>query len=200
MSGAGRPAGMQRIGAAARLIGVAGLLGAALTIPGFARASTSGPIIGDCAPPLPLEKVVVSADLVFVGTVNSVDNGGQTANVTVTEVWRGDVTALAVINGGQDPASQAPDVRLFNAGATYLFVPTKVNGSLVDSSCSSTVQWSDDLARLRPPDAHPPSASVPVRPGPLAFLGAFAGPLVMAGLIGGGAFGFALLVARRRDS
>ncbi len=167
--------------------------------PSGALADT-GPIVVDCVQPLPLEKAVASADLVFVGTVTAVDNGGRMATVTVTELWKGDVPTPVILNGGQNPATQSPDDRVFDVGATYLFVPTMVNGALVDSACSPTVPWSDDLARLRPQSIGQPLRTAPASPGPLAFLGWLGGPLAMVGLIGGGAIALSLLIARRRDS
>ena len=191
---------MQRIGVLGRfVVFTAAALGTAVLLPRLALADT-GTVVFDCAPPLPIEKAVGSADLVFVGTVASTSNGGRSAIVDVTETWRGDVPTPVIVNGSQDPANLSEDARSFEVGTTYLFLPALSGSGLVDSICSPTTVWQDGLASLRPPNVGKPLATTPSGPGPLAFLGSFAGPIGMAGLIGGGAFGFALLVARRRDA
>jgi hypothetical protein len=143
--------------------------------------------------------------VVFVGAVTGIDNGGRSASVAVKEVWQGDVPPTVTVTGGQDPTNPAEDDRTFEVGIAYLFVPVLSGDHFVDSACSATMIWSDDLVKLRPPGAHAPDASASLgtestSPGPLSFLGSFAGPLAVAALIGGGAFGFAFVVARRRDA
>ena len=76
-------------------------------------------------------------------------------------------------------------------------------GIVVDSVCSSTTTWTDDMKALRPPDAHAPAAAepgTPSGPNPLAFLDGVIEPIIVAGIVGGGAFLLALVVARRREA
>jgi hypothetical protein len=166
--------------------------------PSVATADT-GDIV-DCPPPPPIEKAVAAADLVFVGLVTSTTNDDRAASVLVSEVWQGDVDEIVSINGARDPGTSAEDDRTFSVGTTYLFFPAVVDGQLVDNVCSSTIPWGDKVASLRPAVTHLPRAASAPAPGPLAFLGTFAEPLWTAAIIGGGAYGFALLVARRRDA
>jgi hypothetical protein len=186
----------------ARLLLAGVALAASLLLPGAALADHG--VAFDCAAPLPLEKAVFSADLVFVGTVAETANEGRSATVTVAEVWRGDVPSPVTVDGGLDPKNPAEDDRTFEAGVTYLFIPLQLDGlssgRVVDGICSSTVPWTEDLASLRPPEVGVPLITEPSSPNPLSFLGELAMPLAMAGLIGGGAFVFAMLAARRRDA
>jgi hypothetical protein len=171
--------------------------------PSAARADTVG--VTDCAPPPPIEKAVFS-DLVFVGRVTDLADGDRLATVEVTEVWRGDVPSPVMVAGGQDPTNPAEDDRAFELGVTYLFVPVQFDpsgsGLVIDSVCSSTVPWSDDLARLRPPEVGQPGSTSPAStagPGPLAFLGDLAMPLLTAAIIGGSVLGFAFVISARRE-
>lgn len=175
----------------------------ALFAPPPAMADTT--VITDCAPPLPIEKAVFS-DLVFVGRVTDLANDGRSATVEVTEVWRGDVQTPVTVNGGSNPANPGEDDRAFDLGATYLFIPVQLDalprGVLTDSVCSSTMLWTDDLARLRPANVGQPLPvpTKPAGPNPLAFLGGLAMPILTAGLVAGSAFLLAWFVARRRES
>ena len=159
----------------------------------------------DCAPPLPIEKAVFS-DLVFVGRVTDIANDGRSATVEVTEVWRGDVPTPVTVNGGANPANPAEDDRTFDLGATYLFIPVQLDslarGVLIDSVCSSTLPWTDDLARLRPANVGQPLPVATTKSGsnPLAFLGWLVMPILTAGLVGGSAVVLAWFVARRRET
>lgn len=196
-----RPAGMRQPRGQLRAAAAAAAVLAMTLIPGIARADTG--VVFDCAVPLPIEEAARSADLVFVGRVTATAFDGRSATVEVTEVWRGDVMSPVTVNGGQDPANAAEDDRRFEVGITYVFVPPFLEslraGVVIDSLCSSTTPWSDELAAFRPPDVGAP-APVSTQPGPLAFLGDLAMPLISAALLGGGAFLLAVLVARRRES
>lgn len=186
----------------ARLLLAGAALSASLLLPGPTLADVGVAI--DCAQPLPLEKAVGTAEVVFVGTVTEVSSDLRSAQVSVSEVWRGDVPTPVTVNGGLDPAGVAEDDRTFEAGVTYLFIPVGLDGLadglVVDSICSSTAVFTEDLAWLRPPEIDTPLAGQPADPGPLDFLAPLAMPLAMAALIGGGAFALALIVARRRDA
>lgn len=180
------------------LVAASGLFAAPLAL-----ADTT--IVTDCAPPPPIEKAVFS-DLVFVGRVTDLAFDGRTAVVEVTEVWRGDVPTPVTVNGGANPANPGEDDRTFDLGATYLFIPVQFDslarGVLTDSVCSSTMLWTDDLARLRPANVGQPLPvpGTPAGPNPLAFLGGLAMPILTAGLVAGSAFLLAWFVARRRES
>jgi hypothetical protein len=183
------------------LTGLAGCLAivvAAVLMPAGVLADT-GVVLPDCAPPLPMEKALLSADLIFLGTVTSTEDGDRTATVVVKEVWQGDVDEIVSIRGGAGPGSAAEDDRTYSVGSTYLFFPTVSGDQLVDNACTSTREWSDDMAAIRPAVTRPPRTITAPAPSPFAFLGSLAGPLWTAAIIGGGAYGFALLVARRRD-
>ncbi|MES2210214.1 MAG: hypothetical protein V4515_08520 [Chloroflexota bacterium] len=194
---------MRNLPGLGRLLTSAALLATALLSPALALADTTA--IADCAPPPPLEKAVFS-DLVFVGRVTDIANGGRSAVVEVSEVWRGDVPTPLTVNGGADPTNPGEDDRMFELGTTYLFVPVQFDdlrqAVVVDSVCSSTTPWSDDLARLRPANVGQPlpANAASSGPNPFAFLGDLAMPIATAGIVGGGAFVLALLVARRREA
>lgn len=184
---------------------MAGLAAILVLVVGPAVSLADTGTVVDCAPPLPIEKAVFS-DLVFVGKVTDVANGGRSATVEVTDVWRGDVATPVTVFGGADPTNPAEDDRVFEVGVTYLFVPSQFDalrqGIVVDSVCSSTTPWRDDLRSLRPADAHAPA---PAELGtgsanPLAFLGGILEPAITAAIVGGGAFLVALVVARRREA
>ncbi len=185
-----------------RLLGLGLLLAAAFAVPGVASADTAGAL--DCAPGLPLEKAVESASLVFVGRVTDVANEGRSATVEVTEVWRGEVPTPVLVQGGFDPSIAAEDDRSFEVGVTYLFLPTGLDGLasavVVDSLCSPTTPWTDDLARLRPAEVGTPISTEPSTTGLPTWIGDLVGPLAVGGLLGGGAFVLALVVAQRRES
>jgi len=201
-AGDARPAGMHALRRLGRPLTAGVVIAAALLLPGLTLADTG--VAFDCAASPPLEKVVASADLVFIGTVTETSGDRRSATVTVTEVWRGDVPSPVTVNGGLDPATTTEDDRIFDVGVRYLFVPVQLdglsNGLVVDSGCSSTVPWTEDLAWLRPPEVGRPLTGTTSRAGPFASLGWLAMPLATAGLIGGGTFVLALFVARRRDA
>lgn len=184
------------------LLSLAVVASGLLAAPSVLADTTS---VVDCAPPLPIEKAVFS-DLVFVGRVTDLANDGRSATVEVTEVWRGDVPTPVTVNGGSNPANPGEDDRTFDLGATYLFIPMQLDslarGVVIDSVCSSTTPWTDDLARLRPANVGQPSpvATTTAGPNPLAFLGWLVMPILTAGLVVGSAFVLAWFVARRREA
>ena len=175
-----------------RIVSVIGLAGAMLLVP--------APVLADCQLAPPLDKAVNGGTLVFVGRVDSIDNGGRTADVTVQEVWRGDVADRAVVDGGLDPVNPAEDDRTFEVGVTYVFLPASVDGRLVDSICSATVPWDEpSMGGLRPPEARAPEPLPSSQPGPLSLLGDLAGPLLVTAIVGGLLI-VTVLVARRRET
>ena len=175
----------------ARIVSVIGLAAALLLVP--------APVLADCQLAPPLEKAIIDAAFVFVGRVNSIDHGGRSADVTVQEVWRGDVADRVVVDGGLDPANPAEDDRTFELGVTYIFLPTSVDGHLVDSICSATVPWDESsMGGLRPPEARAPEPLPTSPPGPLSPLGDLAGPLLVTAIVGGLLI-VTVILARRRD-
>jgi len=175
-----------------RIVSVIGLAGAMLLVP--------APVLADCQLAPPLDKAVIDAASVFVGTVSSVRSHGFSAEVDVREVWRGEIGGHVVVDGGLDPANPAEDDRTFELGVTYVFLPTSVDGRLVDSICSATVPWDEQsMGGLRPPEARAPEPLPSSQPGPLSLLGDLAGPLLVTAIVGGLLI-VTVLVARRRET
>lgn len=107
-----------------------------------------------CIQPPPIEQVLKTAEIVFVGTVTATSNRDSWANVTVEEIWKGpDQAASIVIKGGPGGNAATSVDRSFKPGAKYLFFPYVSGGELLDNSCTLTTEWSADLQKLRPADA-----------------------------------------------
>ncbi len=180
----------------------AGVAVAALFLmPGLATAD-HGPALADCMPAPGLEQAIGESDRVFVGTVASVEHDGRSAMVEVRDVWRGaEMAATVTVVGGQDPAQPMEDDRTFEAGITYLFLPSLIDGRMVDSICSATTPWTESLVALRPVDAHTPaSAEEAVATGLPAIVRELTLPVLTAALIAGAALTIAFVVARWRDA
>lgn len=184
--------------------GVASTVIPALTLALLGVLSTAGPALADCAAPPPLEVATTSAEIVFVGTVNSVEGEGLWANVSVSEVWRGpDLEAIVSVHGGVAPGEFGEDDRRFEVGLTYLFFPFVEDRVLRDNLCSPTTTWAREMDKLRPADARPPIGGSPTQPGttagPLDALAPWIGPVVAALGLGFAALTIAFVAARRRD-
>jgi hypothetical protein len=161
--------------------------------------ATAAPTLASCIMPPPIEEAIRDADLVFVGTVTSVANRDRWATVAVQEVWKGpDMAPVVEIRGGPDGNAASSVDRTFMAGTRYLFLPFIAEGALQESACSSTTEFTADLARLRPATAHPPIAPAPdpetATPFDPASLLVPAALVVGAGLL---VFGAALALRRR---
>jgi hypothetical protein len=175
-----------------RIVSVLGLAGAVLLVP--------APVLADCQLAPPLDKAVIDAASVFVGTVSSVRSHGFSAEVDVREVWRGAIVGHVVVDGGLDPAHPAEDDRQFEVGVTYLFLPTTIDGRLVDSICSATTPWVEEaMAGLRPPEGLAPEPTPSSQSGLLSALGGVSGPVLVAAIVGGLLI-VTVLVARRRET
>ena len=175
-----------------RIVSVIGLAGSMLLVP--------APVLADCQLAAPLDKAVIDAAFVFVGTVSSVRSHGFSAEVDVREVWRGEIAGHVVVNGGLDPANPAEDDRQFEVGVIYLFLPTSIDGRLVDSMCSATTPWVEEaMGGLRPPDGLAPEPTPSNQTGLLSALGDVSGPLLVAAIVGGLLI-VTVLVARRRET
>ena len=123
--------------------------------------------LADCMMPPPVEQAAQTAEMVFVGTVAETSNHNSWASVVVEEVWRGPDQPAAVIVKGGPAGNMATSVdRFFEVGVKYLFFPYAGEaGDLADNSCTNTVQWSADLAQLRPADARQPLGATRNRSG-----------------------------------
>ncbi|MCP3976289.1 MAG: hypothetical protein GY720_17535 [bacterium] len=143
---------------------------AALTL-AAAVLATPGIALASCVAPPPLDQAIAEAETVFVGTVVALDFDARLATFEVIEVWKGDVSTEATVNGGpslQELASaraQGQSLftsvdRQFGAGQTYLVVSHGRSGEIFfDNSCSSTQLVSAETELARPASAHAPSAA-----------------------------------------
>lgn len=134
---------------------------------------TAGPAHASCAEPIPIDQSLAEAETVFVGTVTGLDFAGRVATFEVQEVWKGDVEAQVVVNGGPALAelraarAQGQDVatsvdRTYEFGVQYLVVSHGSDGSaLADNSCSNTQPYTDELDQYRPASAHVPEPLPP---------------------------------------
>ena len=141
--------------------------------------------LADCMMPAPVEQAVQTAEIVFVGTVAETSNHNSWASVQVEDVWRGPDQPVAVIVKGGPAGNMATSVdRFFEVGTKYLFFPfVDPEVGLADNSCTSTVQWSADLAQLRPADARQPIGATETEAG--FDVGGLIAPLGVAILVGG---------------
>ena len=118
------------------------------------------PARASCASPEPIEQAVRGGDVVFVGTVTGLENGGRWVTVRVEERWRSSVTLQdAVAIRGGPAAGSATSIDRVYVAARYLFVVTPGPEYFVDNACTPTRLWSRDLALLRP-DGVPPAPEV----------------------------------------
>lgn len=159
----------------------------------------AAPVLASCVMPPPVEEAVRDAEIAFVGTVTSVANSGRWAMVAVEEVWKGpDLAPVVELRGGPEGNTATSVDRSFTAGTRYLFLPFIAEGVLQETACSSTTEFTADLARLRPATARSP---VPATPEPDAAPPFDAASLLVpaALVVGAGVLVFgAALVLRRR--
>ncbi|MDQ4130407.1 MAG: hypothetical protein M3133_05370 [Actinomycetota bacterium] len=103
--------------------------------------------------PLPVE--VAEADIVFVGTVITVADGGRDARIQVEEIWKGpELGEQVVVHGGPEGASITSVDRHWQPGARYLVFPRRQGARLEDDACSPTIRWEPPLAAFRPDRPH----------------------------------------------
>lgn len=153
-------------------------------------------VLADCMMPPPVEEAAQTAEIVFVGTVAETSNHNSWASVVVEEVWRGPDQPAAVVVKGGPAGNMATSVdRFFEVGVKYLFFPyADETGGLADNSCTNTIQWSADLAQLRPADARQPLGATQPESGfdvasviaPLGVAVLVGGALLIAGLLARG--------------
>ena len=117
-------------------------------------------VLADCEPAGPIEQVLPTAPVAFVGTVVATE--GPVATFAVTEVWAGEVGASIEVRGLSDDmggpdagfgAGFSEDDRHWTEGVTYLVVPFVDGAVLRDHICTATTEWRPDLEDVRPADA-----------------------------------------------
>ncbi len=133
-----------------RLAAAAGALLVAMAI-GLAPGPATSPVRASCATPAPIPYAMDQADVVVVGTVTGVDNGGRWASVRVEERWlaRGSVPDVIDVHGGPEPGAATSIDRVYTPGR-YLFFLTFGRGYFLDNACTETAVWTPDLAQFRP--------------------------------------------------
>ena len=155
--------------------------------------------LADCMMPLPVKEAALKADILFVGTVTETTHNNSWASVAVEEVWRGpDLPAAVVVKGGPGGDAITSVDRSFQAGVKYLFFPyADEQGALADNSCTNTMEWSADLAQIRPAEVRQPLGTTEEAGG--FDLGGVVAPLGVALLVAGGLL-VAGLLARGRSA
>lgn len=124
--------------------------------------TSAAPVLASCMMPPPIEQAIRDADSVFLGTVTGLSNNDRWATVAVEEVWKGpDLAPIVEVRGGPEGDMATSVDRSFSGGTRYLFLAYIADGVLNDNACSSTTEFTADLARLRPATAHPPIAPAP---------------------------------------
>ena len=178
-------------------VGLLGVLAFALALgAGLTALARPTPAAASCMMPPPIEDAIAQGEVVFVGTVGVAVNDGRWVTVGVEEIWKGPELPPAVeVRGGPEPGTASSVDRSYTQGTRYLFVVAVEDNRLVDNACSSTTEWSEDLAQFRPEGAHrlvAQDGGEPVEPMSVV-LPAF------AAIVGGVAvFVLAGLTARRR--
>lgn len=162
---------------------VAGL--ALVLLTGLARPAS---VLAACATaPQPADEAVLFGDVVFVGTVLRTENEGRWPTVRVEERWKGadGLADTVVVRGGPEPGTATTTDRTYLPGR-YLFIVENEGGVLVDTACTGTQAWTEELAPLRPAGVTPAAEELPTDP-----LGSIdpADVAAVAGLL------FALLIA-----
>jgi hypothetical protein len=160
---------------------------------------TPSAVLADCMMPAPVKEAAQTAEVVFIGTVTETTNRDSWASVAVEEIWRGpDLPATVVVKGGSGGDGISSVDRSFQAGVKYLFFPyADEQGDLADNSCTNTIEWSADLAQVRPASVRQPVGSNEEKGG--FDVGGVIAPLGVALLVGGVLLGAGLL-ARGRAS
>lgn len=158
--------------------------------------------MASCAEALPNALAIEQGQTVFVGTVTSLDSDGRLATFAVDDVWKGEVTAVAIVNGGPSlaelkEAGLGADIatsvdRSYDLGARYLVVSHGMeDGVFRDNACSATQIYDVSLDEFRPDWAHAPS---PVEADSTATVARVALAVVGALTLGG------VLITRKRQT
>ena len=122
---------------------------AAVTI---AVLATARPAAASCAELPDLETAFAEAELVFIGLVEEVSNGGRTAVMYVEDVWKGPQLPLRVtVRGGpEDPELITSVDRTFETNEVYLVFPLNSTPPLEDNICTSTQAVSPAIQAVNP--------------------------------------------------
>jgi hypothetical protein len=144
----------------------------------------SSPAGALCDGSLSREQLLAVAEIAFVGRVVGTSASGHTADVRVEQVWKGGPISdrVTVVGGSEDDNVVGEDERMFAAGHRYLFVPFRDGSELRDSSCTATIEYSGDVAKLAPATVSLPRRSSTGSSG-VAKQAAIALGLVAAGVI-----------------
>jgi hypothetical protein len=160
---------------------------------------SASPVAAECAGVQAIADALLSGNTtVFVGNVVKLDNDNRWATVLVDERWHNadGVPDTAFIHGGPEAGKSGIDQRIFALGR-YVFAVTNEGPYYVDSACTATTPWSDDLVQYRPTNVAEGSGSG--SGSPLDFLesgsAALAAGLALALLIAVVAY---ILILRRR--
>ena len=91
------------------------------------------------------------ADLVFIGIVTSVLNGGRTAQVEIEQVWKGEEQPFnATVHGGPIEENLITSVdRTFEPGI-YIFFPVNSSPPFEDNACTLTQPFNPSLDVINP--------------------------------------------------
>jgi hypothetical protein len=169
-------------------------------------AFASGPAAASCMMPPALDVAIREANVVFVGTVTGVENHDRTATVLVEEIWKGPDLApfVQVVGGPEDETMITSTDRTYAAGTRYLFVVQVDQARFSDNACSSTQEWSPEVAALRPGAFRTPARQADPTPtaDAVAPAGQSAAPIALAatGLAAAGLFGAVWLLRRRQGA
>ncbi len=101
-----------------------------------------------CDQPLDLEEALATSSVVFAGKVGSVDATPTQAGARVAPVWKGPElpAELGLVGGFEGEAAK----RMYNTGATYLFMPSNRQAPFIDGPCSQTRFYSGPALVIPP--------------------------------------------------
>lgn len=114
----------------------------------------------------------------------------------VVEV-RGTEAGIEGAPGQPDEAVFTSVDRQYQVGQPYLFVVSVADGRLRDNACSSTTEWTPELAALRPAGAREPQAGAGPGPAGSPDLVALALPVAAVTAVGLLVFETAFVLRRR---
>lgn len=166
---------------------------------GLAVASVAFPAVAraDCQPASSIEEALAAAEIAFVGTVVAAADAAPRAAFSVEEVWVGQLAATVDVRGMGDDGFMEDD-RQWTLGVRYLVIPYVEARVLRDNICSATVEWREELAALRPPNAHPPGGPDVITDVPFQLL-VVGGAAVLIAAVSIVAFRYRAGVRRTRD-
>jgi hypothetical protein len=134
-----------------------------LVVSAFVAVGTSAQ--ASCAGTGSLRDWLVSARVVFVGTIVSTSDNDRVAHVRVESIWKGpDLSSYVDVHGSpvSGPFAASSIDRHFRAGERDLFVLYSAQAPLQDNSCSATQVYTTEIAALAPAGARLPASPSPV--------------------------------------